>query len=262
MNAESAALSEFALARFERDGFLILKSLVAADTCKQMKELSISYLNRAIAPVEFEVDVQYPGSPSSRESRGGETVRRLLHAYARDEVFMKWATDPILATHVARLLHAHDIVMSQSHHNCIMTKHPGFSSATLWHQDIRYWSFDRPDIISGWLALGVEDRDNGCLRVIPGTHTLEIDRGRFDAAQFLRPDLTENKQLISQAQLVELEPGDVLLFHCRLFHAAGRNLTQDTKFSVVYTYHRPDNRPIRGTRSARYQGITIKAADS
>lgn len=261
MNAESAALSEFALAQFEHDGYLILHSFVAADICEQMKELSETYLLEGIAPVEFEVDVQYPGSPNSKESQGGETVRRLLHAYARHEVFMKWATDPTLAAHIATLLRADQIVMSQSHHNCIMTKHPGSSSATLWHQDIRYWSFDRPEIISAWLALGVEDRQNGCLRVIPGTHKLELDRGRFDASQFLRPDLTENKQLISQAQLVELEPGDVLLFHCRLFHAAGRNLTQDTKFSLVFTYHRTDNRPIRETRSARYQGIRIQTAN-
>jgi len=38
--------------------------------------------------------------------------------------------------------------LSQAHHNCIMTKNPAFSSATGWHQDIRYWSFQKPELVS------------------------------------------------------------------------------------------------------------------
>ena len=70
-----------------------------------------------------------------------------------------------------------------------MTKHPGFSSATLWHQDVRYWSFQRPELISVWFALGDETAENGALRVIPGTHLLDVQAQRLDAELFLRPDL-------------------------------------------------------------------------
>ena len=113
--------------------------------------------------------------------------------------------------------------MSQCHHNCVMTKHPGFSSSTAWHQDIRYWSFDAPELVSVWLALGSEREENGALWVIPGSHRLRLDRGRFDRHLFLRPELDANRALIDTATLVELEAGDALFFHCRLFHAAGKN---------------------------------------
>ena len=43
----------------------------------------------------------------------------------------------------------------------------------------------------------------------------------------------------------------------RLFHAAGNNQSTDTKFSVVFTYHASDNRPLPGTRSAALPGITL-----
>jgi len=147
--------------------------------------------------------------------------------------------------------------MSQCHHNCVMTKHPGFSSETLWHQDIRYWSFDRPELVSVWLALGSETADNGALWVIPGSHQLELDRGRFDAELFLRPELPENRELIDAAQVVELDAGDVLFFHCRLFHAAGMNRTSKVKLSLVGTYHDGDNAPIPGTRSALYPSVAL-----
>ena len=73
-------------------------------------------------------------------------------------------------------------MLSQCHHNCVMTKHPG-CSATLWHQDIRYWSFDRPELISAWFALDQEEAVNGALRVIPEAMS-EIDRAVWTARYF------------------------------------------------------------------------------
>ncbi len=138
-----------------------------------------------------------------------------------------------------------------------MTKYPSYSSATLWHQDIRYWSFDVPELISMWVALGEERSDNGALRVVPGSHAIDIDRGRLDRNLFLRPELTENQSLITQAQVVELEPGDALFFHCRAFHAAGPNRTAEPKLSCVFTYHRQSNQAIPGTRSATYPSVPV-----
>ena len=69
--------------------------------------------------------------------------------------------------------------------------------------------------------------------------------------------LADNRQLIGTQRRVELDPGDVLFFHCRLFHAAGHNQTADTKFSLVFTYHAADNRPFAGSRSASLPDIPL-----
>ena len=74
---------------------------------------------------------------------------------------------------------------------------------------------------------------------------------------FLRPELVENQALIEKAEVVELQAGDVLLFHCRLLHAAGRNESETVKLSTVFTYHRQDNRPTAGTRSDRFPSIEM-----
>ena len=137
---------------------------------------------------------------------------------------------------------------------------PGFSSATLWHQDIRYWSFQHPDLISAWYALGEETAENGALQVIPGTHLLDIEAARFDGELFLRPELPENQGLINAAETVSLSAGDMLLFHCRLFHAAGRNGSDAVKLSPVFTYHGKSNRPLTETRSDRFPSLEIDSA--
>lgn len=250
-------LNDIQLASFERDGFVVVKQLVSTGQCEVLRNIALEHLRQLIAPVEYEIDVRYPGAPMDPDQPGADTSRRLLQAYARHEEFRRWGTDPRVKAVLNQLWGKDSAMLSQCHHNCVMTKAPGFSSVTLWHQDNRYWSFDREDLISVWLALGDENKSNGCLRVIPGSHTLELEPGRFDAALFLRPDLDENKVLIGQAEVVELERGDVLFFHSRLFHAAGRNLTDKTKFSVVFTYHEKDNYPIADTRSARFPSIAL-----
>ena len=257
MNDAGLELTEIQLAAFKRDGYLVVPSLAGDALCNEMREVAAGHLEANLAPVEYEVDVQYPGSPRAADAEGGQTVRRLLHAYARHSVFRDWAVSEPVRAHLTSMFDTPEVMLSQCHHNCVMTKQPGYSSATLWHQDNRYWSFDHRNLISVWLALGNETRDNGCLRVLPGSHLLDIEPGRFDASLFLRTDLPENKRLLATATTVELSPGDVLFFHSRLFHAAGRNLTTDTKYSVVFTYHEAANRPIEGTRSARFPGISL-----
>lgn len=220
-----------------------------------MRQVAEASLDLPLAPLEFETDVQYPGSPADRLSPGGDTPRRLLYAYTRDGIFRDWATSPQITNRVKQLIGADNIALSQNHHNCIMAKHPGFSSATLWHQDIRYWLFDQPELISVWLALGDEYEDNGGMRLIPGSHTNEMDRGYYDAAYFLRTDLPENQAIIDSAVSASLSLGDVLFFHCKTLHAAGQNKTDDIKFSVVFTYRETSNQPIAGSRSAAFPDI-------
>jgi len=244
-------------ASFERDGYLVVRGLCPAALRGELSAAVMAQLDPLLGPVEYEADVGYPGAPENRHALGGDTPRRLLSACTRHPVLRHWATGPLVGDVLRELLGRSDVFVSQSHHNCVMTKHPGYSSATLWHQDIRYWSFDRPELISVWLALGNETLRNGALKVIPGSHRMQIDRGRLDSALFLRPELEENRKLIEQARSVELDAGDVLFFHCRLFHAAGMNLIDDIKLSAVFTYHTGDNHPIPGTRSAQLPSIPL-----
>ena len=250
-------LSSLESERFARDGYLIRRGLLEPDMVSELVERIDASLNPALAPVEFEADVHYPGAPSSRWAEGGQTPRRLQHAYGRDALFRQCASHPGIVATLRVLMDSDELMLSQNHHNCVMTKHPGFSSLTSWHQDIRYWRFDRPELVSTWMALGPENINNGSLLVIPGSHKINIEPGRFDAALFLRTDLEENESLLATAVAVELEAGDVLFFHSRTLHAAGQNSSSSVKRSIVFTYHTKDNEPIPQTRSAVFEDIPI-----
>jgi Phytanoyl-CoA dioxygenase (PhyH) len=80
-----------------------------------------------------------------------------------------------------------DIALWSSH---FISKDPYTGRATPWHEDSAYWEgrFDRYDsIVTIWLALeGPSNRDNGCMRVIPGTH---LDGGF--SKDYVPTDMTE-----------------------------------------------------------------------
>lgn len=245
---------------FLRDGFLVMRQLASAERVAQMRAIAFDHIENRVEPIEYEADVAYPGAPTSRTAQGGDTPRRLLQAHDRSPIFAEWAADPRLTAVVAQLLDSGSLYMTRDHHNCVMTKHPRYSTATGWHKDLRYWHFEQPDLINAWLALGDETLDNGCMRLLPGTHQQAFDAQRLDDDQFLREDRDENRRLIQNAQSMPLDPGDVLFFHAGAFHAAGRNATETLKLSVVTTYYTPDNAPVVGTRSAQRESVLVRQA--
>jgi len=242
--------------QFERDGFLVLKNFVPASFVDRMREVTRRDVETLREPIEFEADVNYPGSPDSLEAPGGQTVRRLRQALSRDPVFQDWVCYPPFVELLIQLVGS-PVTCPLAHHNCVMTKQPQFSSDTGWHRDTRFWNFQNGELVNAWLALGQERLENGCLKVIPGSHRMTIGADRLNDKRFLAADHPENQPLFETVQTVELEKGDLLLFHALMFHAATRNYSTETKFSVVFTFHGPENSPIPGSKSASFPELIL-----
>ncbi|PLZ02309.1 phytanoyl-CoA dioxygenase [Burkholderia sp. WAC0059] len=237
-------------------GFVIVPGLVAPERCGEIRRTAMQQLQEAAAPLEFEADLRYPGAPESKDALGGHTVRRLLDAWSRHALFREWAASPEIRGWM-ELYFGEQPVLSRAHHNCVMTKHPDYGSLTGWHRDVRYWSFERDDLVSVWLALGDETVENGGLWFVPGSHEATFTSTSFDAAKFFRSDLPENEAWIGKAIAPPLHAGDVVFFHCNTLHSAGRNESRDVKYSLVFTYHGASNVPLPGTRTASMPEIPL-----
>lgn len=249
MSTNQTALSPEQIAQFNRDGYLVFRQMLDSESCERMLTVTRRQLREAQQPLEYEAELGYAGAPRSLEAEGGRTVRRLRGAYDRDDVFREWARDPRVLAKL-RQLFDEPVCITLAHHNCVMTKHPRYGTATGWHRDIRYWSFTQSDLVCVWLALGDEIASNGSLKFIPGSHRLQIAPDRLDELLFLRPEHPDNQALFAQGKAVELHQGDVVFFHSLLFHAAGVNSSDQVKTSVAFAYHGCGNQPVPGTRSA------------
>jgi phytanoyl-CoA hydroxylase len=240
-------------------GYTVVPGFVPPDALAKLNEVAQAQLAARAPPLELEADLKYPGAPRSHAAAGGETVRRLLDAYARHREFAAWATASKVRTWMEAYF-GEEVLLSRAHHNCLMTKHPRYGSQTLWHRDIRFWSFEREDLVSLWLALGEERIENGALWFVPGSHRAAFDADRFDEAKFFHADRTDNAEIIRTAESPHHAPGDAVLFHCNTLHSAGKNLSETVKFSLVYTYHASSNVPKPGTRSASKAEVELRGS--
>ena len=108
-----------------------------------------------------------------------------------------------------------------------------------YHQDYgyHYKEFFRPSFCSVMLALDPANRDNGCLRVVKDSNQL----GRLE-------HLSSGSQLIADPQRValaldemdevhcELQPGSALYFHGNILHASDPNLSQQSRWALIYAF--------------------------
>ncbi len=97
------------------------------------------------------------------------------------------------------------------------------------HQDQFYLRAQPGTCIAAWMALDYCDEENGCLRVVPKTHTLPTLCTRdSDPTQSFSPDevvMPEDEAL--DVVPVYLDPGDVLFFNGQLIHGSYPNTSKD-----------------------------------
>lgn len=137
---------------------------------------------------------------------------RLLEFLLADEVLD--LVEPILGP---------DIALWSSHFIC---KEAHTGRATPWHEDSSYWK-SRVDgfnqIVTVWLAIDRSTKENGCMRVIPGTHRNgfsqyeEVD-GASNTFTTQVKDVAEDR-----AVYFELEQGHCSLHDSRIIHGAAAN---------------------------------------
>ncbi len=257
-------LSTEELAQFHKDGFIVLRGFADAKRCDDIRRVAQIHLDAKIEPIETELgydkrDKKYRTEVTDYSSHADEeqvVVRRLRQVYSRDALFRAWMEDVSIRPILQQIL-GEQVVLTTAHHNSIMTKMPYVSQETRWHQDRRYWRYTDDNLVSVWLALGEENSKNGVLEFIPGSHTMQFDKGQFDAKEYFVEDIDANQALIATRQSTVLHKGDVVIFHSLLLHRANKNATSEPKISFVYTVKGISTKAIEGTRSSQFQEVVL-----
>jgi ectoine hydroxylase-related dioxygenase (phytanoyl-CoA dioxygenase family) len=122
-----------------------------------------------------------------------------------------------------------------------------------WHQDSTYWGLDKPDVVTAWVALSAATRESGCMKMMPGSHTLDQVPHRDTLAEHNL--LTRGQEVAmevdeSRAVYVELAPGEISLHNVRTVHASEPNRSDDRRIGVALRYIAPHVRQMNGERDS------------
>jgi ectoine hydroxylase-related dioxygenase (phytanoyl-CoA dioxygenase family) len=162
------------------------------------------------------------------EGDNGEGVRG-------SAAFLDLARDPELVELVSGIL-GEDVILWGCHVFC---KLPSEGYETPWHQDGHYWPIRPLATCTAWVALEESTVENGCLRVIPGSHR---DRALHDHLHEDRTDLTLNQRLAAgtfdeaKAVDIELQPGEMSLHDVYMIHGAKPNTSAKRRTGVAIRY--------------------------
>lgn len=133
-----------------------------------------------------------------------------------------------------------------------------------YHQDYgyHYKEFLYPKFISVMLALNPATKENGCLRVVPGSNLL----GRLEHKQSGSQLITDPVRLsfiLSEMDEVycELDPGDALFFDGNILHASGPNVSDTPRWSMIYAYVPESNTCVLDPVPAGLGGAPVEQLD-
>ena len=111
--------------------------------------------------------------------------------------------------------------------------------ATPWHQDGEYWPIRPVATCTVWIAIDDANTENGCLKLIPGSHKREQLLAHETNPD---PNLTLNQELLSsefdESKTVNLalEAGQISLHDVRLVHGSDANTSAYPRRGMTLRY--------------------------
>ena len=152
------------------------------------------------------------------------------------------------------------------YHSKIIWKKPGDGGFD-WHQDYGYWYHNAclyPDMASCFIMLDRATKENGCLKVLKGSHKV----GRIGHGISNTPEQTADMERIVELEkrheciYITAEPGDTLFFHANLLHSSEANKSNDSRRTLIACFNTKSNNPYKESGHASYSPLQVSTYDS
>lgn len=204
----SRGLSPEQLKAFQTSGFVIARGVLAARVCDDFRAQADAF------------EAAHP-----RDTCWAFDIKANL---LFDWVYAL-GTHPALLDVIESLI-GPDILLTNS---IFRIKEPGSTTHYGWHQDAARIQVTPPFVIA-YLAVGPASVENGCLRVVPGTHHKIAPFHLIDYPdrQVARVDEVDETRAVD----LVLAQGDVAVFHGNAVHGSNSNVSAERRFALLNDY--------------------------
>ena len=236
------------LNEFNKNGFIIKKQLFTDDEINKL----INFIN----------------SNSDKENQSRKTksstgnLNLTIWNYPSDDLFGKFSTNERIVKPMEKYLG--DEVYH--YHSKIIWKKPGDGGFD-WHQDYGYWYHNAclyPDMGSCFIMLDKATKENGCLKVLKGSHKV----GRIGHGVSDTPEQTADMERITELEkrhesvYITAEPGDVLFFHANLLHSSDQNKSSESRRTLIVCFNTKSNNPYKESGHASYTRLKVSPSNA
>ncbi len=131
----------------------------------------------------------------------------------------------------------------------LFIKEPQSRGYVSWHQDATYMGIEPHEYVTPWIALTPSNPQNGCMRMIPGSHRAPVrphDDTFHDDNILTRGQTIEGVDESAAVDLV-LRPGQMSLHHARVIHGSRPNRSRRRRVGyVLQSFMDPSARQVLG----------------
>ncbi|QGQ94537.1 phytanoyl-CoA dioxygenase family protein [Paenibacillus psychroresistens] len=198
---------------YDRDGYVAFQNVLDQDLMQEAK-----------AHIEWLI----MKNPNVRPEMLGHTLVK------NDPFWVRLLSDDRLLN-IAEQFIGPDIALFAAHY----ISKPAFDGKpVLWHQDGSYWPLDPMKVVTLWLAVDDSLQENGCLRVIPGTQTMELQEMRVNTLVDNVLDSEVDPALVDESKAVDiiLKSGGVSVHHPNVIHGSEANLSPLRRCGLTIRY--------------------------
>lgn len=168
----------------------------------------------------------------------GVRPERLMHDMLVTDPFMHRLVGDERLVDIVEIFLGPNIAMWAAHY---IAKPPRHGQKVLWHQDGCLWPLEPVEVTTIWLAATASTRENGCLRVLPGTQDIHLlsrkeqiaaDDGNNVLGTTVHPSLIDESDIVD----LELQPGDVSVHNPRIIHGSEANTSDGWRIGLTLRY--------------------------
>ena len=149
--------------------------------------------------------------------------------------FLEFARDETILNMVGQVL-GNDFALWNS---SFFAKPARVGTRTPWHQDGEYWAMRPLATCTVWMAIDDATRENGCLRVIPGSHKgkrVRQHQTNNSSGLALNQELAQNELEESDAVDMVMQAGQISLHDVYLVHGSEPNLSDHPRRGMTLRF--------------------------
>ena len=185
-------------------------------------------------------------------------LRRVANPADISEKFQKVLWDSAVTDMVADLIGP----SIRFHHCKLNTKFPGMETEVYYHQDHSYDPHTNDDMLAILLMLDDSTEENGCLRIVPGSHKKRYSHFR-DGEYVGAIDPKYNEQFDRESVPITAKRGDVCFMHTWAVHGSRANLSKTARRLLICDYTAADAYPLLSPAlPSKYTGRIVRGEPS
>jgi len=190
----------------------------------------------------------------------------LLDRHFDQRFVWELATHPRILAAVCAVL-GPNVMLLATHFFC---KYPADEGAgeryVAWHQDVTYWGLEPPVAVTAWYAVDDSDVENGCMRVIPGSHRGGIRPHGTAARAGNLLSINQEVPVLpeEEARAVDLclRAGEASLHHGALIHGSLPNRSRRRRCGLTIRFVPTYVRQVApNSQGRRYTPLLVRGED-